>query len=72
MMYLVNENIDIPRAALLSNIEQYIRKCYSVVICRAASEHLHFGQVWVAHETTVKQITQYSSESLDNSPAHLG
>ena len=46
------------------------KKCSSVVICMATSEHLHFRQVCVALEITVKQINQYSSESLDYSSAH--
>ena len=71
-MYLVNENIDISWAVpAISNIEQYIEKCSKVVICMAAPEHLHFRQVCVAHEITVKQINQYSSVSLNYS-AHRG
>ena len=64
-MYFVNENIEIPWAVPAifdrSNIKQYVKKCSSVVICMAASEHLHFRQVCAAHEITVLYLLSYSS-----------
>ena len=64
-MYFVNENIEIswavPAIFDRSNIKQYVKKCFSVVNCMAASEHLHFRQVCVAHEITVLYLFNYSS-----------
>ena len=41
-------------------------------ICLTFSEHLHFRQVFVAHEIKVKHIKHYNSETLDYPSAHLG